>query len=255
MQRLWRLVGRYMGARLLPRCSYPVVRGPARGARFILGSLAGAGGGASVYLGLVEPEQSLAIANLLHPGCVFYDIGANVGYYTVIAARIVGDRGIVVAVEPDIRNITYLRRHLSINRLTNVSIVTAACSDGAGICSFATGSTFATGHIVKPHESCAPRQATIVPTISLDQLVASAKAHPDVIKIDVEGAELSVLQGASRLLASRFPTVLLSVHSDDLREQSIEFLSGFGYTCKPLQADQRSASEFVATPPDKASGT
>jgi hypothetical protein len=68
------------------------MRGPLKGAKFKLGSMAGHGGGASVYFGLVESEQLKQLTHYLHSGCTFYDIGGNVGLYTILASRLVGHR-------------------------------------------------------------------------------------------------------------------------------------------------------------------
>jgi hypothetical protein len=91
---------RVVAGRLLPRIAYPVLRGPLKGARFVLGSLAGEGGGASVYLNQVERHQTAALVDVLRSGQIFFDIGANVGYYTVLGSRLVGVSGSVLAFEP-----------------------------------------------------------------------------------------------------------------------------------------------------------
>ena len=224
------------------------MRGPARGSRFILGSLAGEGGGATVYLGMVEPEQSRTISQLLRRGGVFFDVGANVGYYSVLASRIVGETGLVVAIEPDIRNISFLYRHRMKNRLRNVSIVTAACSDRSGLCTFSTGSTFATGHLSDRTPDVRLGQSSLVPTISLDSLAERIERFPDVVKIDVEGAELSVLQGASNTLAKRRPVIVLSTHSESLRSECLSFLAVLGYESRPLKDGDTNPTEHLAIP-------
>ena len=91
------------------------MRGPLKGAKFILGTLSGSGGGASVYFGMTEPEQTSAFVATLKNGQVFFDVGANVGYCTILGSRIVGSRGRVLAFEPAIRNVTYLYRHSILN--------------------------------------------------------------------------------------------------------------------------------------------
>src|ERR1017187_7151866 len=119
---------RFVSGRLLPRIAYPVMRGPLAGMKFILGAPAGEGGGASVFFGTVEPEQTKVLTETLSAGDVFFDIGANIGYYSLLAGRLVGPRGVVVAVEPVVRNLSFLYRHLELNRLRNVRVIPAACS-------------------------------------------------------------------------------------------------------------------------------
>jgi len=82
MNDLVRASARFVFGKLLPRWAYPVIRGPLKGAKFILGTLSGEGGGATVYFNMSEPEQTSAFVGALKPGQVLFDIGANVGYYT-----------------------------------------------------------------------------------------------------------------------------------------------------------------------------
>ncbi len=147
MSQFLRRVGRAVYGKILPRRAYKVLRGPLRGAKFVLGTLEGAGGGGSVYFNLTEPEQTAVFAESLTDGDVLFDVGANVGYYTVLGSRIVGENGFVVAFEPVARNLSHLYNHVTINNLQNVSIIPAACSDEIGLASFSTGQNNAMGHL------------------------------------------------------------------------------------------------------------
>jgi FkbM family methyltransferase len=225
---------------MLPRWSYPVLQGPLRGARFVLGSLAGEGGGASVYFGAVEREQTTSLVATLRPGNVFFDIGANVGYYSILGSRLVGPRGRVIALEPAVRNIALLYQHITINRTANVRIVPAACADRLSIARFSGGENFATGHISESDAGGA-----IVPTITVDALTKII-GLPDVIKIDVEGAEADVLRGASETFACSAPVIYLSVHSSDLRSRCLALLATLGYVASPLRTDEPEPTEYRA---------
>jgi FkbM family methyltransferase len=229
--------------RLVPRMPYPVVHGPLRGARFVLGTLAGEGGGASVYLNMIEPEQTSALLRTLKNGDVFFDIGANVGYYTILGARLVGAEGRVFAFEPVVRNIVHLYHHVSLNRASNVTIVPAACSDTLSLETFSAGRNFATGHL--GGDSDAQSRYPVL-TVPLDELTQRVGVHPNVVKIDVEGAELSVLKGAQVTLQKARPKVLLSTHSDLLREACLEYLKQFGFVHEVLSEDKSNPSEFLA---------
>lgn len=123
MESLIRRAGRLLFGRVLPRVAYPVLSGPLKSSRFILGSMAGHGGGASVYFNKLEPEQTDAMLQEMREGQVFFDIGANVGYYSILASKIVGKTGTVVACEPVVRNLTYLQRHVELNKADNVRIL------------------------------------------------------------------------------------------------------------------------------------
>ncbi len=241
----WILAGARQLTAMLPRLAYPVLRGPLRGTRVILGAAAGPGGGASIYLNRVEPQQTLAFAAALNPGDVVFDLGANVGYYTLLAARRVGPRGAVFAFEPAARNIAYLYRHLELNRVTNVTLVTAACSDALTLEAFSTGGNCAMGHL---GDDGNPGAAVPVLTVPVDAIVQRFGAMPRVIKVDVEGAELAVLRGAQDTLRRAKPTLFLSTHSDRLRQACLDTLALCGYVCTPLIPDRRDPSEFVARP-------
>lgn len=231
-------------ARLLPGVAYPVIRGPLRGTRFVLGALAGEGGGASVYLNMVEPEQTTEFARVTKNAHVVFDIGANVGYYTVLAAKLLGHQGVVFSFEPVIRNVVLMNRHIAVNRIENVVVIAAACSDATGIELFSHGCNFAEGHLGQDNNG---RDAFPVPTVSVDDVARRTNAWPDVIKVDVEGAELAVLKGADTALRRARPTVFLSTHSDALRSGCLEYLKNLGYRYEALGKDKSDASEFVAT--------
>jgi FkbM family methyltransferase len=240
-----RKAGRAVAGRLLPRIAYPVLAGPLRGARFVLGALAGEGGGASVYVNQLERHQTAALASALRPGHLFFDIGANVGYYTVLGSRLVGPSGSVVAFEPDLRNLVFLRRHLALNGCRNTSVVTAACSDAPGLASFSAGENCATGHLARDSARASGRAFSLVPTTRVDDVVERLGAAPDVVKIDVEGAELDVLHGAEAALKAKHPRLFLSVHSDELRSGCLGYLGKFGYRADPLVPDEIAPTEYL----------
>lgn len=233
----------YVLLRLLPRVAYPVIRGPLQGTKFILGALAGEGGGASVYLNMIEPEQTSALVDILKNGQVFFDIGANVGYYTLLAARLVGLHGKVFAFEPVIRNIVYLYQHISLNKINNVTIISGACSDTLSFQVFSAGRNFAEGHL---GEDNGTHNTFPVLTVSVDNVVQRLGVYPNVIKIDVEGAELAVLKGANATLHKARPKIFLSTHSDILRSTCLEYLKECGYAYEVLSQDKINPSEFLA---------
>jgi FkbM family methyltransferase len=219
-----------------------------KGARFVLGSLAGEGGGASVYLNQLERYQTAALVNVLRPGQMFFDVGANVGYYTVLGSRLVGVSGSVLAFEPVLRNLFCLHRHLILNHCQNASVVAAACSNAFTLASFSAGSNFATGHLEAPgglQSRLDSGRWNLVPTVTVDSVANRIGASPDVIKIDVEGAELDVLRGAEAVLKTKHPRIFLSIHSDELRHTCLTFLSGFGYQASPLVPGEANPTEYL----------
>ncbi len=252
MNSVLRAGARILFGKLVPRLAYPVIRGPLKGTRFILGAPAGEAGGVSVYFNASEPEQTAVFANTVKKGQVFFDIGANVGYYTMLGSRIVGPSGKVFAFEPAIRNLAYLYRHAVLNRADNVTIIAAACSDAVSLAVFSTGSSCASGHITDAVQPADDGRAALfpTPTVTIDAVARQTGASPDVMKIDVEGAEYSVLKGAEATLRNAKPDIFLSTHSDKLRSDCLAYLKGLGYTCEVLRHDGQDA-EFLATVAEK----
>lgn len=252
MDNLIRASARLVFGKLLPRLAYPVMRGPLKGARFILGASSGEGGGATVYFNMSEREQTSAFVAKLKQGEVFFDIGANVGYYTILGSRIVGSRGRVFAFEPVTRNLAYLHQHAVLNKASNVTIVPAACSDTVSLRIFSAGPNFATGHISDKigMETGAIDSEYPVPTVTVDRIAELMGVSPNVIKIDAEGAELSVLKGAQATLRSAKSKIFLSTHSDALRSTCLEYLKGLGYIIEILSQDKNTPTEFLAEYPD-----
>jgi FkbM family methyltransferase len=235
--------------KLLPRFAYPVIRGPLKGAKFIIRTLSGEAGGAAVYFNMVEPEQTSVFADTLKQGQVFFDIGANVGYYTILGARIVGSQGKVFAFEPVIRNLVYLYLHTVLNKASNVKIISAACSDTLSLTSLSVGRDFARGHVTNTIrlDNDADNLLFPVPTVTVDAIVQQLGVSPDVIKIDVEGAEHFVLRGAQATLRKAKPIIFLSTHSKMHRSNCLKYLEELGYTCEVLRQDKNIPSEFLAT--------
>ena len=240
---------RHTLAKWLPRdIAYPVLRGPLKGVRFILGSAAGEGGGASVYLNLVELEQTKRFVNLLHSGQVLFDIGANVGYYTLLGSKLVGASGKVLAFEPVVRNLFYLYQHTVLNKAENVMIVPAACSNHLAVANFALGDNCALGHFESKDNSgeYQSKDNVIVPTVTVDEVVRCTNVLPDVLKIDVEGAELQVLEGARDTLIKKKPFIFLSVHSGKLRAVCQDYLTEMNYIFETLDGDDHGPGELLA---------
>lgn len=201
-----RLVGAVLGGR--PR-RVRVLLGRARGARLEL-DLARE---KAYWTGTYEPEVQDLLADVLTPGAVFYDVGGHIGFFSVFAARL-GAR--VVAFELLPENVSRIRRNAALNGL-GIEVVEAAAwdsSEGVGLVAGSSSSEW--------------RAAPAGPSgsVSLDEF-AALHSPPDVIKIDVEGAEARVLAGAARLLAERRPIVICEVHGREERELVRQLLEGY----------------------------
>ena len=186
--------------------------------------------GSHYYRGYIEPEVQQLLQEYLRPGMIFYDIGANIGFFTMIAARLVEGEGKVFAFEPEVEAVCRLKENAARNGLTNISVVDAAVWSRTGCVSF---------HRCDPRSSTdrglgrvvvsGTRENTIlVPSVALDDFVATALA-PDFIKCDVEGAEVEVFRGASNLLTQHKPIVVCEIHSSDQIPMLQELFETFGY--------------------------
>jgi FkbM family methyltransferase len=226
------LVG-WASGKLLPRDTLAwaqVQNGPAKGLWLHLnprtGSLYFAGGG--------EPAVQAALQEHLRPGMVFYDIGANIGFFSLLAARLVGPQGRVVAFEADPEVAARLREHISRNNFSRITAEQQAMWCEPTVVSFArtdpaTSPDRGLGHVVP-----GPGEGTIqVNATSLDEFTR-AQTAPDFLKCDVEGAEVEVFRGAERLLTEKRPGILCEMHSDENRRRLLAEFARHGYACKVL---------------------
>jgi len=176
---------------------------------------------------------------VVHPGDVVYDVGANVGVYTLLTSVLVGSSGSVVAFEPVPDNLAFLRRHVTLNDLDNVEVVAAAVADTDGEARFSLGGHPSVGRL---HES----GELVVRQVTLDAFFQEpGRRPPAALKIDVEGGELLVLNGARKLLAEHCPTVFVATHSPQLLDDCRSLLEGFGYMVEAVASDP---NELLATP-------
>ena len=197
-----------------------------------------------VLLGSYEREQTELFAKLVGPGSTVLDIGAHVGYYTLLAARLMRGQGKVVAFEPDPKNAAFLRRHVSANRAakTIVDVQQAAVGATSGSVRFSTGTGSGTGHV----SADGPMEVRM---IKLDDFVSAQGLKPTHVKIDVEGAELDVLQGGRETLRRHRPVLFLSTHGTEPHAACCRLLAELDYKLEPiLGGDVQSTSELLCRP-------
>jgi FkbM family methyltransferase len=209
---------------LPPELVVPVLRGPLRGSKWILGSSLN-----SCWLGSYEYEKQMQIASALKPSSVFYDIGANVGFYSLLAARLVTS-GKTYAFEPLPSNVRYLRRHLKLNVVQDVEVLELAISDQVGTAFFEEAPCRLMGRLAQ--------QGTLgVRTATLDSLVLQGKiAPPSVVKMDIEGAELPALHGASECIQQYRPVIFLATHGREVHQACCALLKSWGYGCQLIDS-------------------
>jgi FkbM family methyltransferase len=154
------------------------------------------------------------------PGATVIDVGANIGFNAIHAARLAGARGRVLAVEPTPDNLEVLRCNLETARVANVVVAPVAAGRAAGMRNlFVRGPRSAVNSLYA--ESCYATVTEVlqVPVVPLDELVDGIA---DVVKIDVEGAELDVLEGMPRLLHARPRALIVEWHP------TLQSMAGFG---------------------------
>jgi FkbM family methyltransferase len=224
--------------RLVPSGAHvPIIQGPLRGYRWIVGA-----GVHGYWLGSYEWHKRERFQAAVVPGSVVYDVGAHVGFYTLLAAKLVGPTGRVFAFEPVPRNVKYLRAHLSLNGIPNAEIWPVAVAERSGVVCFDTGPNSQMGRISQTGSAS-------LPCVRLDDLVEQSQVPPpDLIKMDVEGGELDALRGAHRLLASVHPTLFVATHGRDLHRACCDLLVDLGYQVQPLndRAQLETTDEIVA---------
>lgn len=201
-----------------------VRRGPNAGRRW---SLAASGRG--IWQGHYEQERFEALAELVDAGDVFWDIGAHRGYATLLADGIVDERGEVHAFEPSADNLWYLRAHLDWNDAEHITVHPNAVADFDGTADFGGEGSSVSHRLGGGSDTVRVRTVT--------GLVEEAGLEPPTfLKIDVEGAESRVLEGARRMLDSlagdaehSLPAILVSVHSGPQLTACLDVLRAFPY--------------------------
>jgi FkbM family methyltransferase len=204
------------------------------------------------FFGVWEPNITALFYSLLRPGDVMVDVGANIGYFTMLAAQIVGPAGRVHAVEPSPSTRLRLEANLRLNSLSNVSVLPCAAWHEPGRARFYTDPHNRGGSSLR--ELHAEVQTDEVELVRLDDALPAAEAaRIRLIKIDIEGAEYHALQGLARILeTNKQLTVISEVEENKLAElnssaaQLIAFLEQFGF--HPYTVPNDYTAEFYFSP-------
>jgi FkbM family methyltransferase len=222
----------WAGAKLVPRDSLAWVQiqnGRAQGLWLHLNPRTGK----TYFDGGGEPEVQLALQQHLREGMTFYDIGANIGFFSLLAARLVGKEGRVVAFEADPEIAARLREHMERNAFGWIMVEQRAVWSEPRTVFFArtdpaTSPDRGLGHVV----SASAGDTIQVSAASLDDYTRTQPA-PDFLKCDVEGSEVEVFRGAQRLLKEKRPGIICEMHSEENQRILVAEFARFGYACKP----------------------
>ena len=203
------------------------------------------------FNGFYELELSREIAGLSRDGAVFVDVGANMGYFSLLWAGL-NPHGRVIAFEAAPRNIKLITHNIKQNGFGNcITLVPKAAGHKSGIVHFDTGPTDQTGW--GGISNVASTSNVEVPLVRLDEELQALRI--DVLKIDVEGADTWVLYGCEKLLKKRqISRIYFEQNSSRMaalgfaKDDARDFLRSTGYTCMPFG---KSGDEWVAFPDDQ----
>lgn len=212
----------------------PILQGRLQGKKWIKGSSIN-----GCWLGTYEFDKQRLFEKYIKPGMVIYDVGANAGFYTLLSSVLTGDTGKIFAFEPVPQNIFYIKKHLELNKIINTVIVEKAVSDKIYKAKFSLSSSPSMGHISEEGE-------IEVETITLDEFIKQENPYPDLIKMDIEGAEYDALKGSEGILKTKKPVIFLATHGNEVRDKCLKVLREFGYNIQTIgNVSIEKADEFI----------
>jgi len=170
-----------------------------------------------MMLGTYEKFVAEALCRRYDLAIIFWIYGAFSGYYTLMCAKLMKGKDRIIAFEPNPIVYRYLRLNLIINNLHNVTAINVAVSDFNGL-----------GKLVIPKNLMNQgwlvtriTEGYVVPVAKLGSFLSRIDCHPDVIKIDVEGEEMKVIEGALRTLSNGIRTLIVELHNKDEKDNIV----------------------------------
>lgn len=194
--------------------------------------------------GFYEPACSRFLLEQIHSGMNVIDAGANIGYYTLLCSQAVGSTGTVFAFEPDVRCLPLLQKNSASNNCRNVQIIERCLSDGSGSVPLYISEHTAMSSLTKSNVLAA--SSVSVPCTTIDaEMQKQGKPPIDLIKMDIQGAELQCLRGATETL-SQNPGICLLIEfwPEGLKRAGtnpvdlLQFLTRKGFSIRCIEHDQ-----------------
>ncbi len=186
-----------------------------------------------IVRGTLEPPVQEALRRLLAPGDVFYDVGANVGFFTLVGARLVGPSGRVVAFEPVPWCASAVGRNIELNDFDHAQIRAEAVGAQDASARLLVVGEASWSHLESTGRHADVREEIDVRVVSIDSLVARGEIPPpDVLKIDTEGAELQAIEGARATIAEHRPAIVCELH--DTNAAFVALMDELGYVTSNL---------------------
>lgn len=192
-----------------------------------------------------EQFETALFESCIEPGMTVLDLGANIGYYTLVAARQCQSAGTVVSFEPDPLNREILERNVALNRYSNVRVVSAAVSSESGHATIYRDSTYSSCSSLEPRNVLISAGAVSVETVSLDRFWRDElnRGRIDVMKVDIQGAEGLLVAGGRETLRANRPIMFMELWPHGLRSMGtdplnlLDELSGLGYRVERIHED------------------
>jgi FkbM family methyltransferase len=222
----------------LRRGSLRVGAGPAAGLRLSLEHIPVAHAHAGLMAsGWLEHEVQEAMRRHLGPGGVVYDVGANVGFFSLLAARLVGAEGRVYAFDPVPQNAAAVRANAALNGFANVAALELAAGAAAAREPLLVVEDLSWSHLASRGDHPQAERTVEVEVAALDDLVAAGELEPPTfVKIDVEGSEVEVLRGMRETLARHRPVVVCELHATNAAVA--DALDELGYEARSLEGPE-----------------
>ena len=197
---------------------------------------------------IYEKNETNFVKDSVNKGDVVIDIGANIGYYTLMFAKLVGDTGKIYSFEPDPRNFLILEKNIQINGYNNVILEKKAVSNKLGKSTLYVNENSAGSSMHKPNNVV---NQIYVDLITLDNYFEVNTITPDFIKIDIEGYELNALKGMESILQSSDKTKIMIEYNPLTKKEfnsdpmdNLTFLSELGFKFKDLNSSVQTFLTF-----------
>jgi FkbM family methyltransferase len=192
------------------------------------------------WRGSYERDVQELVARLVKPGDVAYDVGAHIGFFSVLLQQLAGATGMVVAFEPNPDVTARLTRNLELNQGARAIVVAEAVAGRSDQMSFQPGNSTSEGSALPPPRTFDRNdtaEAMLVQSTTIDDFVGAGHPPPALIKLDVEGLEGEVLEGAQSTLTSHHPIVLCELHAWATPKATARRLVDLGYSLTDSAGD------------------
>lgn len=191
------------------------------------------------WLGISDPPLQTAIRDFVRPGNVVYDVGANIGFFSVLLGQKVGASGKVYCFEPSPNLVDRLTTNLELNAdISQFVVVAKAVSDKTGQDEFLVSHTHPQRQTLAGLDvpEVEYQEKATVETVSLDDFIFEQNnPAPDVIKMDIEGAEAIAIHGMQRVLSKAAPILLIEIHTRDAANTILPILRSLDYAIHAIE--------------------